>query len=752
MKRPTWTQSQNNRASKPSNSSNNDDDEDDDKESDSNNYKKEGNSKSILKGRYDSFDNVDVDNEEEVNDDDDDDDRKPPARIITSSSSSNVSVLRTNENGNDDVHRQQQVNRDNDNNDHDDASDEYGNSTYTPTHIMPPNNNNDYEDDNWIMISKNKIHASHHTNKDKKKHGTSRNMQNTSSEVAIGTLPPIIETGIMASSMTLNSSRNPSLPMVRQELSLMTGINNNISSTDIRIFMLWGSVFTLSSSFLIYELIPMNVQVAFITIIISMIILIRNIYEILLRLYDRMIVNGNGIGELLLPSSLYQILTQQSLHNLLLFEDNTADCVEIPIWMNIIIYFLPSLSNEQKIQYISRLPEHQRNTLYRDGIGYWIPIYSDTIMRLILGNQRYEEQNNRHHRNNNISMTTAATTNHSQLLDEGLNWSRRRQPPPLLQEESQQPPEFATQPFIDTPTVLSSIGNSMNNTPPLRSDQNRLKKKLYDSDDDSSVESDLGLDISSEMEISDQHATLMTQSLGIIIPSSPIVSTLQERNEQRPNQVQSAAATTTNGNVVIANHNTNIAATTTTATTSIITSTANQPNILFDAMNHSLNTVMNEFVLTPARNITTNIIIPTITNTIQRWNIRLFIITSSINIFGYWSGIYRNNPFSTVLSSSSWIFGGRYGSNTSSINSRGSTSSTNSMLSSIYPTLSSIYPTSRTIWTITAISGATSLGLALYHRSHYLATTRSTTTTTSGNGDTTSQQNPMKKSDATKKP
>lgn len=453
------------------------------------------------------------------------------------------------------------------------------------------------------------------------------------------------------------------------------------------------------------------------------------------------------------------MLTQQSLHDFLLMEGNTADCVEIPIWMNIIIYFLPSLSNEQKIQYISRLPENQRNTLYRDGIGYWIPMYSDTIMRFILGNQRYEEQNNRHHHNNNnVLMTTAATTtNHSQFLDEGLNWSRRRQPLPLLQEELQQiPPEFATQPFIDTtPTVLSSIGNSMNNQ------NNRLKKKLYDSDDDnSSVESDLGLDISSEMVISDQHATLMTQSLGIIIPSTStpiLISTtlLQERNEQQSNQVQQSVATTTTDAAVIAYQNTNIAATTTTATTTSIVPTANQqPNVLFDAINHSLNTVMNEFVLTPVRNITTNIVIPTVTNTIQRWNIRLFTITSSINIFGYWSGIYRNNPFSTLISSSSWIFGGRYGS-TSSTNSRvtsSSTSSTNSMLSSIYPTLSSIYPASRTIWTITAISGATSFGLALYHRSHYLASARSTTMTTSDIDDTTSQQNPKKKSGATKRP
>jgi hypothetical protein len=89
-------------------------------------------------------------------------------------------------------------------------------------------------------------------------------------------------------------------------------------------------------------------------------------------------LQGDGLGSLLLPASLYQTLTEQSLHEYLTQESESTEM------RHILLYFLPGVSKEQLDRYAARLAPAQQEQLLRPGLGQFL---GPQWMRMLVGDR-----------------------------------------------------------------------------------------------------------------------------------------------------------------------------------------------------------------------------------------------------------------------------------------------------------------------------------------------------------------------------
>jgi hypothetical protein len=240
--------------------------------------------------------------------------------------------------------------------------------------------------------------------------------------------------------------------------------------------------------------------------------MIQAFYTTIQEYYYHMVVMGPGLGSMLLPQSVYNLLTQESLHEFL------TDEVMVLEYRHLLLYFLP-ISSTQLRDLLRRIaPQHQQRLQRRGEIGTLL--FGESIMRIILGHAQYEQ------------------------------WrSRQSLSPNLLNSSGSNNAGTATPP-IATPTTLL----------------------LHDSFDDE--HSDLGLDISGDDMIGGND--VLAQRLGLVdtrTTSSTIPSIVLNNNHRDtttralPNEVITTTSSSNRVNAPSSAPTSNTSAVATRATT-----------------------------------------------------------------------------------------------------------------------------------------------------------------------------------------
>jgi hypothetical protein len=132
----------------------------------------------------------------------------------------------------------------------------------------------------------------------------------------------------------------------------------------------------------IYQVLPTAALATLLFIMASTGMMTQTLVMAARRWYFENVTSGPGIGRWLLPRSLFETLTQTSLHEYL-----TAPSVSAENF-HLLLYFLP-ISAEQLNESIRRLaPQHQER-LHRRGLGHIV--LGEGLMRVLLGEPQYRE-------------------------------------------------------------------------------------------------------------------------------------------------------------------------------------------------------------------------------------------------------------------------------------------------------------------------------------------------------------------------
>ncbi|KAG7349807.1 hypothetical protein IV203_012404 [Nitzschia inconspicua] len=107
------------------------------------------------------------------------------------------------------------------------------------------------------------------------------------------------------------------------------------------------------------------------------------LYQLLLWEYQRL-VRGRGIGDYL-PSSIYEQLTQTSVHDFM--SDTRNSYVNENAYL--MLYMIPGLTHDQINEYVGRLSPRHQELLHRQGLGY---VLGNGFMRFIMGDERLQRR------------------------------------------------------------------------------------------------------------------------------------------------------------------------------------------------------------------------------------------------------------------------------------------------------------------------------------------------------------------------
>ena len=205
-----------------------------------------------------------------------------------------------------------------------------------------------------------------------------------------------------------------------------------------------------------------------------------------------------GFAELILPPSLYDLLTQRTLHDLLIRLHETSDAAEMEL-RHMLLYFLPGLTIEQRNSYIQRLPRRHRNMLEQP--GGLTQFLGPEALRFLIGEDGVAAQQQQLHRRGRRRPRSVAALEQS---------------PPSTPHIIRLDPEnaAAATPLTAMTTTSATPGESerraMENARPAAS--------LRGDADSASSSSDLGLDISGNDltgGLSDSQARSMARRLNL---------------------------------------------------------------------------------------------------------------------------------------------------------------------------------------------------------------------------------------------
>jgi hypothetical protein len=151
--------------------------------------------------------------------------------------------------------------------------------------------------------------------------------------------------------------------------------------------VLWLATVLVATAVFIYQVLPTAALATLLFILASTGMMTQTLLTAARRWYFETVTSGPGIGQWLLPRSLFETLTQTSLHEYL-----TAPSVSAENF-HLLLYFLP-ISAEQLDESIRRLaPQHQER-LHRRGLGHIV--LGEGLMRVLLGEPQYRELQRRH--------------------------------------------------------------------------------------------------------------------------------------------------------------------------------------------------------------------------------------------------------------------------------------------------------------------------------------------------------------------
>lgn len=258
-----------------------------------------------------------------------------------------------------------------------------------------------------------------------------------------------------------------------------------------RIYAMTGSLVASALAFL-YIFLPFYALVALTLTVIFSALTANEIYRYALTEFDHR-RRYTGFGDLL-PDRLFQLLTQQSLHEFLLsLRNDDAGPAAGSLYRFLVLYFLPGLTPEQRNSYIQRLPRRHREVLHQPGVGQ---LLGPTFMSMLMGQEGYHE-----HRSEASTFVAARAQGRR---DESSAQQRTRDPRiyALMEEE------------MNHNSIISrdQERRAIENARPAPS----LRRRL-DLDNDSIV-SDLGLEIGANDlagGLTNEQARTMARSMGL---------------------------------------------------------------------------------------------------------------------------------------------------------------------------------------------------------------------------------------------
>ncbi|KAL7570239.1 hypothetical protein ACA910_020663 [Epithemia clementina (nom. ined.)] len=238
-----------------------------------------------------------------------------------------------------------------------------------------------------------------------------------------------------------------------------------------RIYTLSGSVAASLVAFL-YIVLPFYALVALVMATVLAAMTAREMYQYALTEFDYR-RQHRGFGEFL-PDRLFELLTQQSLHDFLMSMHRNNGSTAGVLNRYLVLYFLPGLTQEQRNAFVQRLPRRHRQVLDRPGVGEFM---GPAFMSLLLGQEGY-------HQRGRVAGSAASAQ------------PQRHPLPNLLEEQSEN-------------SLRSQERRAMENAVPAAG--------LRD-DDDGSSQSDLGLDIGANDltgGLTNEQARTMARRLGV---------------------------------------------------------------------------------------------------------------------------------------------------------------------------------------------------------------------------------------------
>jgi hypothetical protein len=151
----------------------------------------------------------------------------------------------------------------------------------------------------------------------------------------------------------------------------------------IRQLRVLGLASGVSFALSILALVPAPVLLSVLLCLVVVFSFLYKLYQLLLWEYQRL-VRGRGIGDYL-PSSIYEQLTQTSVHDFM--SDTRNSYVNENAYL--MLYMIPGLTHEQINEYVGRLSPRHQELLHRQGLGY---VLGNGFMRLIMGDERRQPE------------------------------------------------------------------------------------------------------------------------------------------------------------------------------------------------------------------------------------------------------------------------------------------------------------------------------------------------------------------------
>ncbi len=440
--------------------------------------------------------------------------------------------------------------------------------------------------------------------------------------------------------------------------------NTTISSLQRNSMLYLGST-TVAWMVLLSHILPPVVLYSLVWIIISTVLMVQAFYTTLQEYYYHMVVMGPGLGSLLLPQSVYNLLTQESLHEFL------TDEVMVLEYRHLLLYFLP-ISSTQLRDLLRRIsPHHQQRLQQRGEIG--TILLGESVMRIVLGHTQYEQWRTRH---------SSSSSRLAVLSDDGNNSNSN---------SSNNMNGTSVIPRNQIPSSIIPRQVTAQQASPRRN-TTLLSDHSFDDDE----HSDLGLDISGDDMIGGNEA--LAERLGLT------TTTL-------PNEV--IMTTTTTSNATGANRNAT-AHTANDATARVATYDDQEYQVLIDALWDSFyGAVWNPM----ADYVTTTYMVPTL-HRISRVTLHSGIVLLSIsagNIFGLWEWWYQilmNNSRRVYLPTRGLLSPAAPQIRDATPMNRNPSSQRATMS---FPSFGSYSRPSTTTWS-TALLGSASLGISYYSR------------------------------------
>ena len=441
--------------------------------------------------------------------------------------------------------------------------------------------------------------------------------------------------------------------------------NTTISSLQRNSMIYFGST-TVAWMVLWSHILPPVVLYTLLWIVISTVLMVQAFYTTLQEYYYHMVVMGPGLGSLLLPPSVYNLLTQESLHEFL------TDEVMVLEYRHLLLYFLP-ISSTQLRDLLRRIsPQHQQRLQRRGEIGTML--LGESMMRIILGHTQYEQWRTRHSSSSGLAA----------LSNDGNNSNNSR-------NITMNGPSVMPRNHIPSSTIPHQV-TAQQASP--RRNTTLLSDHSFDDDE----HSDLGLDISGDDLIGGNEA--LAERLGLTTTTT------------LPNEVITTSAATTS-NATGTNRN-STAHTANDATARVATYDDQEYQVLIDAMWDSFyGAVWNPM----ADYVTTTYMVPTLRR-ISRVTLHSGIILLSIsagNICGLWEWWYQiimNNSRRGYLPTRGLISPATPQNRDTTPMYRNPSSQ---RATTSFPSFAS-YSRPRTMTWSTALLGSASLGISYYSR------------------------------------